>query len=177
MKVLLFSVFLMLAQFSVFSQIQTAPNNIFAQDYNKDLTEYLAKVFIVRNVLKLTDNDLVGFEIDAVTAAKSGELTTVLYNCPKLNMKGLVFAFYGYKQYEFKHFPLPEARAIFSRIASAVDDNKLILDEVNTSVLKSNDLHFIFASNTIRVVWRDYDSDWTKSNFKTTEKRFTKFFK
>jgi AAA15 family ATPase/GTPase len=156
---------------------QVPPINLFAQEYSKNTTEYLAKVFIARNVLNLKENDLVGFQIDAVTAAKSGELTTVLYSCPKLNLKGLVFAFYGYDQYSFKHFPYPIAKVLFERISSAVEDNKIVLDEVNTSALKSNDIHFIFASNTIRVVWENFDSDWTKSNFKVTDKRFEKFFK
>lgn len=156
---------------------QVPPINLFAQEYSKNATEYLAKVFIARDVLNLKENDLVGFQIDAVTAAKSGELTTVLYSCPKLNLKGLVFAFYGYNQYSFKHFPYPTAKVLFERIAGAVEDNKIMLDEVNTSALKSNDIHFISASNTIRVVWENFDSDWTKSNFKVTDKRFDKFFK
>lgn len=150
---------------------------LFAQEYSKDATAYLTKVYIARQVLKLNDNELTGFELDAVTASKSGELTTVLYNCPKLNQRGLVFVFYNYKHYNFYHFEYNEAKIMLDRISSAVEDNKQVLDEVNTSVLKANDIHFIFAESSIRVVWDEYDSSWDISNFKTTYKRFDKFFK
>jgi hypothetical protein len=152
-------------------------DKLFAQEYSKEATNYLTKVYISRNVLKLADNDLTGFQIDAITAAKSGELTTVLYNCPKLNQKGMVLVFYNYKHYSFYHFEYSEAKTLLDKIAAAVEDNKEVLDEVNTSVLKANDIHLIFAGSTIRVVWGEFDSLWDKSNFKTTNKRFEKFFK
>jgi len=152
-------------------------NKLFAQEYSKETTEYLAKVFIARNILKLNENELTGFELDAITAAKSGELTTVLYNCPKLNQKGMVFVFYNYKEYSFYHFEYNEAKTLLDKISTAVEDNKQVLDEVNTSVLKANDIHLIFAESSIRVVWGEYDSSWDKSNFRTTYKRFDKFFK
>ncbi|UOE47944.1 hypothetical protein MTO98_26390 [Mucilaginibacter sp. SMC90] len=156
------------------------PNNIdklFAQEYSKDASEFLTKVYISRNILKLNENELTGFQIDAITAAKSGELTTVLYNCPKLNQKGLVFVFYNYKHFSFYHFEFNEAKVLLDKISAAVEDNKQVLDEVNTSVLKANDIHLIFAESSIRVVWDEYDSNWDKSNFKTTYRRFDKFFK
>lgn len=179
-KLLLF----LLVSFSISAHAQFNANNfqggldkLFAQEYSKATTEYLTKVFISRNVLKLTDNELTGYQIDAITAAKSGELTTVLYNCPKLNQKGLVFVFYNYRHYSFYHFEYNEAKTLFEKLSAAIEDNKIVLDEVNTSVLKANDIHFIFADNTIRVVWGEYDSLWDKSNFKTTYHRFEKFFK
>jgi hypothetical protein len=152
-------------------------DKLFAQEYSKAASEYLTKVYVARNILKLKENELTGFEIDAITAAKSGELTTILYNCPKLNQKGLVFVFYAYKQYSFYHFAYDEAKVLLDKISAAVEDNKQVLDEVNTSVLKANDIHLIFAESSIRVVWQEYDSNWDKSNFKTTYRRFDKFFK
>ena len=152
-------------------------DKLFAQEYSKDATAYLTKVYISRNILKLSENELTGFQLDAITAAKSGELTTVLYNCPKLNQKGLVFVFYNYKRYNFYHFEYNEAKLLLDKISGAVEDNKEILDEVNTSVLKANDIHLIFAGSSIRVVWDEFDSAWDKSNFKTTYRRFDKFFK
>ena len=164
------------AQFNANNYVSTT-DKLFAQEYSKDATAYLTKVYIARQVLKLKDNDLTGFELDAITAAKSGELTTVLYNCPKLNQRGLVFVFYNYKHYSFYHFEYNEAKILMDRISSAVEDNKQVLDEVNTSVLKANDIHLIFAESNIRVVWEEYDSSWDKSNYKTTYRRFDKFFK
>lgn len=152
-------------------------DKLFAQEYSKDATAYLTKVYISRNILKLSENELTGFQLDAITAAKSGELTTVLYNCPKLNQKGLIFVFYNYKRYNFYHFEYNEAKLLLDKISGAVEDNKEILDEVNTSVLKANDIHLIFAGSSIRVVWDEFDSAWDKSNFKTTYRRFDKFFK
>lgn len=79
--------------------------------------------------------------------------------------------------YSFYHFEYEEANVLLQKISDAIESNKEILDDVNTSVLKLNDIHFIFAGSSIRVVWGDYDSLWDKSNFKTTFKRFDKFFK
>ena len=181
MKKILLALLLALS-FTAKAQVATtdfaAPvEKLFAQEYSKDATAYLTKVFIARQALKLKDNELTGFELDAVTSSKSGELTTVLYNCPKLNQRGIVFVFYNYKHYSFYHFEYSEAKILMDRISAALEDNKQVLDEVNTSVLKANDIHFIFAESNIRVVWSEYDSSWDKSNFKTTYKRFDKFFK
>ena len=155
---------------------------LFAQAFSKDISDYLTKVYIARDILKLKENEITGFEIDAVAAAKSGELTTVLYNCPKTNQKGMVLVFWnkGYYNlglYSFYHFEYDDALIMMQRISGAIENNKEILDEVNTSVLKSNDIHFIFAGSNIRLVWGEYDSLWDKSNFRTTYKKFDKFFK
>jgi hypothetical protein len=178
----IFTLLLLLTSLNTFAQVSAnnftgTLDKLFAQEYSKETTEYLTKVYISKNVLKLTENELTGFEIDAITAAKSGELTTVLYNCPKLNQKGLIFVFYNYKHYNFYHFEYNEAKVLLDKISNAVENNKQILDQVNTSVLKANDIHLIFAGESIRVVWDEFDSAWDKSNFKTTYRRFGKFFK
>jgi len=179
----IFTILLLFVSINSFSQESvnapptTTIDKLFTQDYSKDMTEYLTKVFIARDILKLKENELTGFEIEAITASKSGELTTVLYNCPLLDQKGLVFVFWNNKQYSFYHFEYNDATLMLDRISAAIQNNKTILDEVNTSVLKSNDIHFIFDGSLIRVVWNQYDSLWDISNFKTTNHRFGKFFK
>ncbi|HTI60763.1 hypothetical protein [Mucilaginibacter sp.] len=164
------------------SDINGSYTKLFAQAFSKDISDYLTKVYIARDVLKLKENETTGFEIDAVTAAKSGELTTILYNCPKLNQKGMVLVFwnkglYNLGLYSFYHFEYDDANILLQRINDAIESNKEILDDVNTSVLKLNDIHFIFAGSSIRVVWGEYDSLWDKFNFRTTYKRFGRFFK
>lgn len=178
----IFTILLLFAAVNSFAQVSPGDSvrnahKLFIQDFSKDMTEYLTKVYISRDVLKLKENELTGFEIDAITASKSGELTTVLYNCPGLDQKGLVLVFWNNKQYNFYHFEYKEASILLERISAAIENNKVILDEVNTSVLKSNDIHFIFDGSLIRVIWDQYDSIWDKSNFKTTYHKFDKFFK
>ena len=177
-----FTLLLLFISINCFAQV--SPNDIngsvaklFAQAFSKDISDYLTKVYVARDILKLNENEITGFEIDAITASKSGELTTVLYNCPKLNQKGLVLVFWNKGLYSFYHFEYTDASILLQRISDAIESNKQILDEVNTSVLKSNDIHFIFAGSSIRVVWGEYDSLWDKSNFRTTFKKFGVFFK
>lgn len=173
---------------------QTRQGDILSQERCKEITEYYCKQYIVEDILKVPDKQSIGVYIYAITAAKSGELTTVLYQCDEFNKKGLVFAFWNdysansvtsYKGYGLYHLDFEQAGKLLNELESIVGSKNKILDEpIGNLVYRSDELTFLFYNKqtefgfkpVIRVWWNNFDSDWTISNLETTIKRFRKFF-
>lgn len=175
---------------------QTRQGDIMSQERCKEITEYYSKQYIIDEILKVQDRQSIGVYIDAITAAKSGELTTVLYQCDALNKKGLVFVFWNdfwtestlpYKGFGFYDLEMDKANELFIQLETLMNQKNKV-DALNYSngniVYKSDDLTFLFYSKSIdlgsiiavRVWYKMFDSDWTKTNLQTTIKRFRKFF-
>lgn len=192
MKELSFIILLILNYCFSFSQINQSIGGIDSQEYSKEITEYKIKEFIVKNVLQLPEREVVEIEIDAITAASSGEITVVIYRCESQNKKGMVFSFwnlyvneYNTKsvEYNFKHFPFDTANELLIELERVIDEKKPIVNSGSTknAVYKFDDLIFIFykgdiGENLIRVLWDKYDSQWNQLNLKSTHKRFNTFF-
>lgn len=173
---------------------QTRQGDILSQERCKEITEYYCKQYIVEDILKVPDKQSIGVYIYAITAAKSGELTTVLYQCDEFNKKGLVIAFWNdysansvtsYKGYGLYHLDFEQAGKLLNELESIVGSKNKILDEpIGNLVYRSDELTFLFYNKqtefgfkpVIRVWWNNFDSDWTISNLETTIKRFRKFF-
>jgi hypothetical protein len=184
----------------VFSHGQVKQNQagILAQEYSKELTEYRVKSFITNELIQLKENEVINLEVNSITASKSGEITTVVYKCKELENKGLIFAFYGsfvnefslqYTGYHFKNLDKEKAKQLFDKIDNLIiinDDffnpgaETIISPDLNI-VFKFDDMTFIFfkgnlGANLLRVIWKNFDSEWNLNNLKTTQKRFNKFF-
>lgn len=177
-----------------YTNAQTRQGEVLSQEYCKQITEYYCKQYIVDEVLQVPDRKSVGIYIHPITAAKSGELTTVLYQCDSLHKKGLVFAFWNdystgiilpFKGYGFYNLDFEQAKELLNSLESLVDqENKILDDTPGNLVYKSDDLTFLFYNRIgdfgsckgIRVWWKTFDSDWTVTNLQTTIKRFRKFF-
>ena len=181
-----------------FSQINQIQGGIFAQEYSKELTEYRVKTFIVNEIYKLEENQAINLEVNSITASRSGEITSVVYKCKEQEKKGLIFAFYGsyvnefnlyYTGYAFKNLDKDKAKQLFENIETVINNNDIFFNpppETITSpdlniVFKFEDMTFIFykgnlGTNQIRVIWKNFDSEWNMSNLKTTQKRFNKYF-
>ena len=80
----------------IFAQIPgpIGPLYFLGQEYSKEVSAYRGKKFLMSEVLDVTE-DVMQFEIDALTAASSGELTTLAYQCQTLGKEGLILGFYG----------------------------------------------------------------------------------
>jgi len=173
---------------------QTQQGGILSQEQCKQITEYYCKQYIVDEVLKVPDLQSVEIYIHPITAAKSGELTTVLYQCNSLNKKGVVFAFWGnyfsenilpYKGFGFLDLDFAEAKDLFDRLEYLMDqENKILTYSEGNLAYKSDGMTFLFCNselmvgnNPIRVWYKSFDSDWNQTNLRTTIKRFRKFFK
>ena len=196
MKNIVLIIFLSTSSLIAFSQVKESVGGILSQEYSKEITEYKVKEFIVRDILELPDNKIVELEIDAITAASSGEITTVIYRCKELNKSGIVFGFYNpyinefnvkFNAYKFKNFDFEDAVTLLNKLDNVMDEKKSIIKLSNNdgytknAVYKHGDLIFIFykggiGANLIRVLWNDFDSEWNQMNLKATHRRFNQFF-
>ena len=169
-------------------QINHSQKAFSAQEYNKDQSTYYAKEFLIIDVLKVQSNEVIHFEADALASAISGELTSLVYFCEDKNMEGLIFGFWGdywndagvvYKGYQYKNISKENALLLFEKINKAIDDNEKYLKKSNGDnniYFKFEDMTFLISSSevayNIRVFWNGFDSEWNKSAFKRTERRF-----
>ncbi|MFH1298001.1 MAG: hypothetical protein ABIJ04_12150 [Bacteroidota bacterium] len=125
---------------------------------------------------------------------KSGEITTVLYQCVSLAKSVVVFAFWNdystgviltYTGYSFYNLEMEEAQELFNALESLMDqENKILTNYIGNIVYKFDELTFLFfnsgdilVNKPIRIWYDLFDSDWNQGNLKTTIKRFRKFFK
>jgi hypothetical protein len=117
-------------------------NAFFAKEYMKEAALYNAKIFLIQQVLGMTD-EVVKFEIDPLAATTSGELTSLAYKCDSKSKEGLILGFYGtqsnddgnnYQQYAFLNLPLDKARTILNKISAVIDANhQFITDDPDAS--------------------------------------------
>lgn len=175
-----------------FSFGQTTQGGVLSQENSKEISEYYCKQFIVDEILKVPTGQPIRITIDVITAAKSGELATVLYECSTLQKAGLVFAFWNglwngispYKGFGFYGFNFDDAKELLDSLEYLM--NKGFTSPTSDSwnlVYKTKNLTFLFfdpngysESSDIRVWWQTFDSDWNQNNLRTTIRRFRKFF-
>lgn len=193
---LYFFVFSFSLNSDILGQINLNQGGIFSQTYSKEITEYKVKTFIVNEILQIPENKVIELEVDAITASKSGELTTVVYRCKELNKSGLILVFWSeylnsfnlkYKGYAFKNLEFQQANTLLENLDNVLEEKKSIIafdnneNLVKNGIYKFDDVTFIFykgdlSANLIRVIWHDFDSEWNQSNLKTMKRRFNKFF-
>ena len=185
-------IFIIIIVFKFNLVAQNTTEGIAGQDYSKGFTEFVIKEYLITELLNIEEDNLIGIEIDAITASKYGELTTVVYNCEQLNKKGLVFVFWSdtwneynthFKGYAFRNIEYNKAITLFNKLDSVIANKKQILKKGYTwnAIYRWEDIYFVFynegMANKIRVFWKGFDSDWNQSNLKTTGRRFVKSFK
>jgi hypothetical protein len=174
---------------------QTTEGAEFSQERCKKITEYYCKQYIVDEVLEVPGL-LQGVEvyICPITAAKSGELTTVLYQCKPLHKQGVVFAFWNdyylkseqpYKGLGFYNLDIDKAKELFDNLESLmIQDHRILSEEFGNVVYKSGELTFLFYNSDllagdkpVRVWYGLFDSDWNQTTLLTTIMQFRHFFK
>ena len=181
-----FFIFLLLCRYCSFAQISTKSNIIFAKEFSKEIAIYKAKSFVINNLFG-ESSEIVKFEIDALAASSSGELTSLSYRCTTKNKEGLVLGFFGdyvtsssqpYTAYAFKDFSKEKAIELLSKIEKAIEENSkyLLKDENNNNFyFQFDDVTFLMyykVSLKIRVFWNGFDSEWNNYEFKKTKSRF-----
>lgn len=188
MKKLIF-LFLTITQ-TLFSQIAQNQNNLFyAKEFSKEISLYRAKNFVINQILG-ESNSVMNFEIDALAATSSGELTSLVYKCEKLDKEGLLLVFYGdyfnengtvYQGYGFKNLPKDKALELLQEINDVKInfEHYLYEDLDNNNIYFSyDDLTFLFyktlESTRIRVFWKSFDAEWQDVAFMRTKRRFEK---
>lgn len=180
-------ILLTLLLLSSFSFGQVSGFSFIEKEYSKEVTEYKAKIYITEEILEASAEPQ-KFFVDAVTAATSGELTALAYDCGE-KKKGLLFGFWGsrwndygvtYNSYGFTHLELTQAISLLDKIEEIADNNRdYLLDSANENniLYSQGDFKFIiyYSGNMrVRVVWNSFDSDWGFSELKRTSKRLKK---
>ena len=175
----------------VFSQV-SQNDFIFAKEFSKEISLYKSKKFVIDSIFGVTKS-VVNFEIDALAATSSGELTSLVYNCDTLNKKGLLLGFYGnylnesgvlYQGFGFKNLSVEKALQLLNKIDQVKSNyNRYLSIEEN-----SNNVYFYFEDITfliyktnletkIRVFWKTFDAEWQEVAFNRTKVRFEKNLK
>ena len=172
---------------------QVSSSFVFGQAFSKDMSLYSAKSFLIRDILGVSE-DITEFEMDPLTASSSGELTTLAYQCQAREKEGLIFGFYGnywndegvlYTGYAFKDLPKDQAVELLSRISDASINYNAYFEKgkgSNNISFSYNDIivvmykHQLDGIIRLRILWNNFDSEWTGVSFNKTKKRFEKYF-
>lgn len=163
---------------------------IAAGEYNKEVSLYRSKAFLMSQVLGVDEAGTI-FQVYALSAASSGELTSLVYKCIEKHKEGLLLAFYGwqinpagvrYQAYGFKDLPKQRALDLFSQLDSFIEKHGSYLKEDgdnNNLYFKFEDMVFLISAPggldiRFRVFWGDFDSEWNIGSFRKTKSRMGK---
>ena len=166
---------------------QTFTGILLAAEFSKAASLYRAKEYVMTKILGPTEKPVL-FEADALSAASSGELTSLVYNCPEKQKQGMVFAFWGdkwnpagvtYHAYGFKEFSKEKADELLAKVQTILDTSeKTLLRSDNNIYFQYDDLTFLIYYELgliqIRVFWNDFDSEWNVGSFNRTKRRLEK---
>jgi hypothetical protein len=178
---------ILLIPVTAFSQLGEIINTIQKKEYSKEIAAFQAKEYLLKNILQ-TQDEVVRFEVDALSSAESEELTTLYYNCIEQKKEGLLLTFYGnywndagvvYTGYGFKNLDKKQALEFLAKIQYAIDNNSIYLKENsdNNIALKYDDIEIIISSSSqtpyqIRLFWNTFDSSWDAFSFSRSKRRF-----
>jgi hypothetical protein len=187
MKKIILIFFCFLIALGSFAQTSSKP-------YNKDIAEYRAKAYLIKNVLDNRNDTITAkpilFTMEALSSASSGELTSLYYSCKQNKKEGLLLGFFSdrwnpqgviYNQYNFKNIPIFKAKELLQLISLNID----FFNNIQYEYTNNNNYYFEFddlivllykinGSLKIRVFWGDYDADWDSTAFNRTYRRFLK---
>ena len=189
MRNLILMFFCLLIALGSFAQTSSKP-------YNKDIAEYRAKAYLIKNVLN-NDAKPILFEMEALSSASSGELTSLYYSnvlgiksSVQNKKEGLILGFFSdrwnpqgviFNQYNFKNIPEINAKELLQLISLNID----IFNSIKVDYQNNYNFYFEFddlivllykinGSLKIRVFWGDFDADWDSTAFNRTYRRFLK---
>lgn len=160
---------------------------VYSKEFSKEISLYKAKKFVIETILG-DSNSVLNFEIDALAATSSGELTSLVYRCEKLGKEGLLLGFYGnywnesgvvYQGYGFKILPVEKALEllkIIDRVKNNYNNYLSIETDSNNVYFNFDDMTFLIyktvSGTSIRVFWKTFDAEWQDIAFIRTKKRF-----
>lgn len=171
--------------FAANSQISTI-YGIDAKEFSKEIALYKAKYFAMTSIIGEA-NEVIKFKIDPLSAASSGELTSLVYQCDEKQKEGLILGFFGdyknefgviHKGYAFLDFPKEKALILLNKLEKIIEEHSKYLNkdsDNNNIYFKDEEINFLIYSGSpsikIRVFWKDFDSEWDMTAFKRTKRR------
>lgn len=158
--------------------------------YSKEISVQKGKKYLLEQVLK-PDERTKKLEVYGLSAASSGDLTTLIYNATEDDdNQGLLLVFYGnywneagvqFQGYDFLNFDTEKAIDFLSTIRANTELNKDYLRKGSDSNIyfKYDDLTILATGNSVtffdlRILWKDFDLKWEAGSFNRTVKRFEK---
>lgn len=165
-----------------------------ANTFSKEESLYRSKSYIMNNILGLREEPLV-YQVFALAAATSGELTSLVYVCAEQKKEGLLLAFYGnrwnesgvvFQAYGFKDLPALKAKELLNKIDQVMAKAIIVDPFVPRSEVENKNVYFKYDDITvlisvpgtgepqIRIFWEQYDSEWNISAFRKTMRRMEK---
>lgn len=196
MRQILRAIIVILCPSMCVAQISDTELLIGSRSFNKDLTQYMVKEYIVNELLDVKNQQAIDFGVDAVTSSGSGDLTSIIYSSKDQSKTGFIFGFWGsrfnefntkYQGYGFKQISIENAISLFTTLNfiyegyNPKDDENYGMEP--NIVYKYHDLTFIlypYSNNStpsyIRILWNGFDSVWSINNMKLTLKRIEKTF-
>lgn len=159
-----------------------------AKEFSKEIALYRAKEFLIEEVLGKSPG-VIKYSIDPLAATKSGELTSLVYQCDEKKQEGLILGFFGdrwneagvvYQSFAFKHLPKVSAIEILTKLGDIIKENSKYLDaddDNNNIYFHYEDITFLIyrdGSVKIRAFWMDYDAEWEMIAYKRTRRRLLK---
>lgn len=173
-----------------FSQI-SSNKSVFAKLWSKDLTLNMAKLYLVQNVVSIQENEE-RLVLDGLSASTSGELTAICYSGDSAKTVGILLAFYGdywteqgvnYKGYAFKNLNPSTALKFLEKIIDVSEKNQVFMEanlDKNNIIFTFDDIVVIMFNNgpiKLRILWQNFDAEWTLDEVYKTLKRFETFIK
>ena len=163
-----------------------------SKEWSKEIALYKSKKYIADSIIGSSKNP-VKFQIDALAATSSGELTSLIYTCEDRNVIGMLFNFYGtywnnngvvYQGFDFRNFEKIKATELLNLVEKNINDYKKYLsDDIdnNNVYFEFEDLKFIISQGVyqphIRVFWKNFEVDWDIVAFGRTKRRLEKRLK
>lgn len=190
MKIKYLILFILICQntYCQFQVSKTKPNDFWTvKKYSNEEAVFLARKYVFKNILKI-ENEIGKFEVISLSAANSGELTTLFYRSEDKNTAGLLLVFFGeylndngvyYNGYTFKNFSQEEAKDFLSNLNSAIEDNLSYLKSntaQNNIFFTYNDIEALIYNGglNIRIFYENFDSNWDRNSFERSRRQFDK---
>lgn len=186
LKIIILLPIFLLGQLS-FGQVRATNLNYVwaAKEFSKDVAQFRAKSFLYKNILGI-DEKVGKFELIALAAASSGELTTLLYKAEEKNKEGMLLGFFGdywnesgavYQGYAFKNLDKNEAYEFLTKISEAIEQNDKYLKNSTAEnniyfSYKDIDVIIYFGGQSMRLFWNNFDSSWDRTAFDRSKRRF-----
>lgn len=175
--------------FSSNAQVSAVNGLYLAKEFSKEIALYKAKEFVINEIIGI-DSNVTQFEMDALAATASGELTSLVYRCDEKQLSGLVLGFFGskwndagvsYQAFAFKNIPQEVAIELLKKLTTTIEGNSKYLNENtdNNIVFRFKEFTFLIYNveyrSRIRIFWNDFDSEWQSVAFERTRKRFERY--
>jgi len=173
---------------SLFAQVAPGDGFSYSKEFSKEILFARAKAFVIKDVFGSSEG-AIQFEIEPLSTTTAKEVCSIVYKSDGKAKEGLLLGFYGdywttagvlTQGFAFKNLPKVKAIGLLSVINRTIDERKdyLSKDSDNNNVyFQYDDITVLIYNSTetkIRIIWKNFDGEWSISAFKSAVKRMEK---